>query len=91
MSKEGMKNRDFPRIGLLLDLVNDAMEDEQQLVYDLSYGANFNDLKQPLTQHATLLFDVNISETVQDRDVVWNTNRNIHTPMLNGINSNDLQ
>jgi len=28
MSKEGMKNRDFPRIGLLLDLVNDAMEDE---------------------------------------------------------------
>ena len=84
-----MKNRDFPRI--LLYLVNDAMEDEQQLVYDLSYSANFNYLKQPLTQQATLLFDVNISETVQDRDVVCNTNKNIYTPMLNGINSNDLE
>jgi len=38
-----------------------------------------------------LLLDVNISETVQDRDVVWNTNRNIHMPRLNGINSNYLE
>ena len=50
---------------LLLYLVNDAMEDELQLVYDLSYGANFNDLKQLLTQYAIVRRKINISETVQ--------------------------
>ena len=87
MQKGGMKNRDFQRITFYL--VNDAMEDEQQLVYDLSYGANFNDLKQPLTQYVIVRCKYLRNSTRWD--VVWNTNRNIHTPMLNGINSNDLE
>jgi len=35
---------------------------------------------------------LNISKTVQDRDIViWNTNRNWHNALLNGVITNDLQ
>jgi len=49
-----------------------TMADQWKVVYDLSKGAIFNDLEQPLppVSRSRYALTLNISETVRDTDIV---------------------